>query len=209
MSESRGLPIHRVTQSERIVQQKKIASTCFLYPTTNGGTQNGSSVGICTHCIHVFTCLPPIGMLSRYAQLLTKFLHQSSGGSLLRVHCWLGTTSTYINMLFCFLNTLQCPWPPPPFPSPAPPPHAISVVCKVSITGSSSPLPSPPSPPTSHEATATAATAVVFMSGSLAFAKHINISAILQLLLLRTTETVGRTRKNYTWKRQACPTNSL
>ncbi len=32
-----------------------------LYPTTNGGAQKGSSVGICTRCIHVFfACLAPI-----------------------------------------------------------------------------------------------------------------------------------------------------
>ncbi len=30
-------------------------------PTTNGGMQNGSSVGIYTHCMHVFAYLVPIG----------------------------------------------------------------------------------------------------------------------------------------------------
>ncbi len=30
---------------------------CAAYPTTNGGMQNGSSVGIRTRCIHVFACL--------------------------------------------------------------------------------------------------------------------------------------------------------
>ncbi len=34
-------------------------------PTINGGMQNGSSVGIHTHCIHVFARLVPIFMLSR------------------------------------------------------------------------------------------------------------------------------------------------
>ncbi len=34
-------------------------------PTTNGGMQNGSSVGTCTHCMHVLACFAPIGMLSR------------------------------------------------------------------------------------------------------------------------------------------------
>ncbi len=38
--------------------------------------------------MHVFAHLAPICMLSRC--LLTKFLHRSSVGSLLRVHCWLG-----------------------------------------------------------------------------------------------------------------------
>ena len=58
-------------------------------PTTYGGTQNGSSVGICTRCIHVFTRFAPTCMLSPC--LLMKFLHWSSVGSLLRVRCWLGT----------------------------------------------------------------------------------------------------------------------
>ena len=39
-------------------------------PTTNGGMQNGSSVGTCTHCIHAFAYFAPICMLSR--SLLTK-----------------------------------------------------------------------------------------------------------------------------------------
>ncbi len=42
-----------------------------------------------THCIHVFVRLAPICMLSQC--LLTKFLNRSSVGSLLKVHCWLGT----------------------------------------------------------------------------------------------------------------------
>ena len=33
------------------------------YPTTNGGMQNGSSVGPCTHYIHVFAYVAPICML--------------------------------------------------------------------------------------------------------------------------------------------------
>ncbi len=35
------------------------------YPTSNGGMQNGSSVGICTRCVHVFARLAPICVLSR------------------------------------------------------------------------------------------------------------------------------------------------
>ncbi len=54
--------------------------------------QYGSSVGIYRYTLHTrvfFACLaPPICMLSRC--LLTKFLHQSSVASLLRVRCWLG-----------------------------------------------------------------------------------------------------------------------
>ncbi len=48
----------------------------FSFPTTNGGMQNGSSVGIFTHCMHFFACLVLICMLSRC--LLTKFLQRSS-----------------------------------------------------------------------------------------------------------------------------------
>ncbi len=62
----------------------------YGYPTTNGGMQNVSSVGICIHCTHVFARLAPICMLSWC--LLTKFLHWSSVRSLLRVRCWLGRT---------------------------------------------------------------------------------------------------------------------
>ncbi len=60
-------------------------------PTTNGGMQDGSSVRICKCCIHVLARFKPICMLSRC--LLTKFLHRSSVGSLLRVRCccWLGS----------------------------------------------------------------------------------------------------------------------
>ncbi len=57
-------------------------------PTTNGGTQNGSSVGISTHCTHILACLAPICVLSRC--LVTKFLRRSSVRSLFRVRCWLG-----------------------------------------------------------------------------------------------------------------------
>ncbi len=73
-------------------------------PTSNGGMQNGSSVGICTHCVHVFARLMPTCMLSRC--LLTKFLHRSSGGSLLRVCCWLGISicSTLPSPFFCEQN---------------------------------------------------------------------------------------------------------
>ncbi len=43
-----------------------------------------------THCIHIIARLVLICMLSRC--LVTKFLHLSSVGSLLRVRCWLGST---------------------------------------------------------------------------------------------------------------------
>ncbi len=43
-----------------------------------------------TRCIHVFAHLAPICMLSRC--LLTKLVHRSSVGSLLRVHLLVGYT---------------------------------------------------------------------------------------------------------------------
>ncbi len=70
------------------------------FPTSNGGMQKGSSVGMCTHCIHVFAHLALICMLSRC--LGTKFPHRSSGGSLLRVSCWLGYKSLQRNEGFFF-----------------------------------------------------------------------------------------------------------
>ncbi len=72
-------------------RRKNVAPTSLpSYPTTNGGMQNGSSVGILhTHCTHIFAHLVPICMLSR--SLLTEVLHRNSVGSLLRVRCWLGT----------------------------------------------------------------------------------------------------------------------
>ncbi len=57
-------------------------------PPTWHAEWNGSSVGIRAHCIDIFARLAPICKLSRC--LLTKFLHQSSVESLLRVCCWLG-----------------------------------------------------------------------------------------------------------------------
>ncbi len=60
----------------------------YTYPTASGGMQNGSSVGICTHCTHVLHVWRQFCTLSRC--LLTKFLHRSSVGILWRVRCWLG-----------------------------------------------------------------------------------------------------------------------
>ena len=60
--------------------------------------KNGSSVGIRKRCMHVF--LPiwrPICLLGRC--LAKKFLHRSSGESLLRVHCWLGSTGEPVKYL--------------------------------------------------------------------------------------------------------------
>ncbi len=45
-------------------------------------------VGTYANCTHVFACLEPVCVLSWCS--LTKFLHRSSVGSLLRVRCWLG-----------------------------------------------------------------------------------------------------------------------
>ncbi len=63
----------------------------FIYPTTNGGMQNGSLTEIhcTTHCTHIFAHLAEFCMISRC--LLTIFFsHWSSVRSLLRVRCWLG-----------------------------------------------------------------------------------------------------------------------
>ncbi len=63
----------------------------FPYPTTNGGMQTGSSVGISTRCIHV---LAPLGA-DLHAQSVIfnkKNLQRSSVGSLSGVHCRLGRT---------------------------------------------------------------------------------------------------------------------
>ena len=49
-----------------------------------------------THCIHVFARLAPICTLSQC--LVTKLLHRSSVGSLLRMHCWLGTLSPHAHV---------------------------------------------------------------------------------------------------------------
>ena len=65
-------------------------SLTISYPTTNDGEQNERSVGIYTHCIHVFARMAPICMLSRC--LLTEILHRSLVGSLLRVRCRLGNS---------------------------------------------------------------------------------------------------------------------
>ena len=73
-----------------------------------------SSVGTCTHCIHVFAHLAPTRMLSRC--LLKEFLRRSSEGSLLRVCCWLGRCNKFPNSIACLLrfhcaNILRCSSP--------------------------------------------------------------------------------------------------
>ncbi len=69
---------------------------------------NGSSVGICTHCIHVFARLALTCMLSRC--LPTKFLHRSSVGTLSRVRCWLGGVNwlgrSNISTMYCACSVL-------------------------------------------------------------------------------------------------------
>ncbi len=72
----------------------QVLSHCFLcYYIPNRqrvGMQNGSSVGMCTRRIHAF--LHAWAPISHAQSLLSKkkFLHRSSGESLLRVRCWLG-----------------------------------------------------------------------------------------------------------------------
>ena len=70
---------------------------CYCCPTTKGGMQNEGSVGICTHCIHIFARLAAICKISWC--LLIKFLHWSSVASLLRAHCWLGVVDTFLIFL--------------------------------------------------------------------------------------------------------------
>ncbi len=60
------------------------------FPTNNAGMRNKSSVKMCTRRTHVFARLIPICMPSRC--LVTKLPRRSSGGSLLRVRCWLGVS---------------------------------------------------------------------------------------------------------------------
>ncbi len=74
------------TPTERTKKKKKEAT-----PTSNSGVLNGSLVGTCTRCTHVFVhVFVPICMLSRCLQ--TKFQHRGSRGSLSRARCcWLGT----------------------------------------------------------------------------------------------------------------------
>ena len=60
-----------------------------LHPTTNSGMQNKSSVGSCTHCMHVLCTFAPRFVCSAgdYQQ---NFWGWSSVGTLLTVRCWLG-----------------------------------------------------------------------------------------------------------------------
>ncbi len=44
---------------------KQLQWGSYAYPTTNGGMQNGSPVGACTRCMHVFARSAPSCMLSR------------------------------------------------------------------------------------------------------------------------------------------------
>ena len=81
---------------------------CRCNPTTNGGLVNGSSVGICIHCIHIFAHLAPVCMLSRF--LLAKFLHQSSVESLLKLRCWLGKRIRNLGYTFLKKNRQMLPF---------------------------------------------------------------------------------------------------
>ncbi len=58
------------------------------------------------HVAHTFFArLVPICLLSRC--LLTKFLHRSSGGSLLRVRCWLGSCLFFFSPSLLRLHFFQ------------------------------------------------------------------------------------------------------
>ena len=74
---------------------------CVCYPTSNGGTQSGSSVGTRARCVHVFFCtFGAPDLHARSAISNENFCHRSSGGSLLRVLSWLGT------LFFVFLPSI-------------------------------------------------------------------------------------------------------
>ncbi len=69
------------------------------YPTSNGGMQKWK-LSQNVHTLHTrffWHVLAPTCMLGRC--LSTKFLHQSSGGSLLRACCWLGAMLARPGML--------------------------------------------------------------------------------------------------------------
>ncbi len=53
----------------------------------------GSSVGICTRCVHVFFARFAGRFVCSVCACQQKLLHRSSGGSLLRVRCWLGCST--------------------------------------------------------------------------------------------------------------------
>ncbi len=53
-----GLPNHflklAIKDHSLYVHNTKLETAWCTTPTTNGGMQNGSSVGMCTRCVHVF-----------------------------------------------------------------------------------------------------------------------------------------------------------
>ncbi len=57
------LPAHCIIRT--LLRWSNSFFSFIAFPTSNGGMQNGSSVGTCTRCTHVFACLAPTGMLSR------------------------------------------------------------------------------------------------------------------------------------------------
>ncbi len=91
------------------------------YPTTNNGMQNGSSVGIYTHCMHVFGAFGadsyarslPINKI--YASELRRKL-------LSRVHCWLGRRRSFHHHVFLVFSKRwkegRIPGVPPSLSSP-------------------------------------------------------------------------------------------
>ena len=58
-------------------------------PNHQRGMQNGSSIGVCTRCIHIFARLET-DLHAQSVLVRQSFLHRSSVRSLLRVRCWLG-----------------------------------------------------------------------------------------------------------------------
>ena len=56
-----GVDVHHERGCAVWWMRKKMLGFFFRldHPTSNGGMQNGSSVGICAHCMHVFARLAP------------------------------------------------------------------------------------------------------------------------------------------------------
>ncbi len=68
-------------------------------PTTNIGMQNGSSVGIRTHCTHVFARLTPTQLV-----LLNKISSSELSRKLIK-SCWLGVHALDLTLNLCSSST--------------------------------------------------------------------------------------------------------
>ncbi len=64
----------------------------IVHPTSNGGMQNGSSVGICTRCVHIFARFDA-DLHAQSVIINNNFCIGAQEGSLFRARCWLGRSS--------------------------------------------------------------------------------------------------------------------